>query len=441
VAVIAPPRASNRPGLDQLDGRDDVVHFPPRRKMVVVLKGYPRLSETFIAQELLGLEQSGFDLVIASLRRPTDTKRHPVHDAIRAPVWYLPEYLHEEPLRVFRALFAGLARPRFWPALRAFLNDLARDFTRNRFRRFGQGLVLAAELPKGAAWLHAHFIHTPAAATRYASLITGLPWTCSAHAKDIWTSPPSELAEKLASACWTVTCTASGFEHLKSLAAEPGRVHLSYHGLDLLRFAPFKDERANSDGSDPQRPVKILSVGRAVDKKGFDLLLQALALLPSDLHWRFEHVGGGELLPRLKSEADRLGIAGKVTWQGSLAQQEVLERYRAADLFVLACRIGADGDRDGLPNVLVEASSQRLASISTGISGVPELIRDGENGLLVPPENAAALAVSIERAIRDPALRARLGQAAEQRVRGAFDYHASVRQLTQLFAEAWQAAE
>jgi glycosyltransferase involved in cell wall biosynthesis len=251
-----------------------------RRRTVVVLKGYPRLSETFIAQELLGLEQAGLDLVIASLRRPTDKKRHPVHDEIKAPVFYLPEYLHEEPLRVLSALLSCLPRPGFWRALGAFLADLARDVSRNRFRRLGQGMVLAAEWPAGAAWLHAHFIHTPASATRYASLITGIPWTCSAHAKDIWTSGDWELTEKLASARWTVTCTASGFERLKALAGERSEVHLSYHGLDLARFAPFAGERSGGDGCDAGKPVLILSVGRAVEKKGFDLLLDALAKLP-----------------------------------------------------------------------------------------------------------------------------------------------------------------
>jgi glycosyltransferase involved in cell wall biosynthesis len=389
---------------------------------------------------LLGLEQAGLELVIASLRRPTDRKRHPVHDAIGAPVLYLPEYLHDEPLRVFRALAAALPHAGFWRALAAFGRDLLRDFSRNRFRRLGQGLVLAAEWPRQAAWLHAHFIHTPASATRYASMITGVPWTCSAHAKDIWTSPDWELAEKLASARWTVTCTAAGFARLTALAAEPRRLHLSHHGLDLERFGHFAGERPSADGMDPHRPVRILSVGRAVEKKGFDVLLEALARLPGDLHWRFEQVGGGELLPKLEAQAGRLGIAGRVTWSGSLTQKDVLERYRSADLFVLACRIGADGDRDGLPNVLVEASSQALACISTGISGVPELIADGENGLLVAPEDPAALAVAIERAIRDPALRARLGAAGEQRVRSAFDHHASISQLTGLFEQAWLAA-
>ena len=127
-----------------------------------MLKGYPRLSETFIAQELLGLEQAGLDLVLVALRRPTDKKRHPVHDEIKAPVFYLPEYLHEEPGRVLEGFLAGIVRPGFWRALAAFAADLPRDFTRNRFRRFGQALVLAREWPQGGSWLHAHFIHTPA---------------------------------------------------------------------------------------------------------------------------------------------------------------------------------------------------------------------------------------------------------------------------------------
>jgi glycosyltransferase involved in cell wall biosynthesis len=411
-----------------------------RRKTVVVLKGYPRLSETFVAQELLGLERAGLDLVIVALRRPTDKKRHPVHDEIKAPVSYLPEYLHDEPWRVLHALLAGIARPGFWRALRAFLPDLARDPTRNRVRRFGQGLVLAAEWPAGSEWLHAHFIHTPASATRYASLMLGIPWTCSAHAKDIWTSPDWELSAKLASARWTVTCTASGFDRLKTLANGHGSVHLSYHGLDLARFAAYAGERPARDGSDPDAPVMILSVGRAVEKKGYDVLLEALALLPDDLHWRFEHIGGGELLGNLQEQAEALAIADRVTWKGALAQDEVLDTYRQADLFALACRIGANGDRDGLPNVLVEASSQRLACVSTNISGVPELLSDGENGLLVPPEDPRALAAALERAIRDPALRERLGAAAEQKVRTAFDYHSSVRQLTKLFEDEWRTA-
>ncbi|CAN7676523.1 glycosyltransferase family 4 protein [Mesorhizobium sp. LjRoot246] len=410
------------------------------RKIVVVLKGYPRLSETFIAQELLGLERAGFDLILVALRRPTDAKRHPVHDEIKASVHYLPEYLHEEPLRVVRSLFACLPRPGFWRALGSLAADFPRDFTRNRARRFGQALVLAAEWPEDAGWLHAHFAHTPASVTRYASQLRSLPWSCSAHAKDIWTSADWDLAGKLSSARWTVTCTKAGFDRLEKLANGNSSVHLSYHGLDLDRFGSFGEVRKQHDGSEPDEPVTVLSVGRAVQKKGYDTLLEALALLPGGLAWRFEHIGGGEELEPLKALAQKLGLDGRICWKGALAQEEVLEHYRRADIFALACRITANGDRDGLPNVLVEAASQRLACVSTDISGVPELISADETGLMVPTENPIALAQALERLIRDPVLRARLGDAAERHVRGNFDHMASIGQLKELFEREWRAA-
>ncbi|PTM98643.1 glycosyltransferase involved in cell wall biosynthesis [Mycoplana dimorpha] len=411
-----------------------------QKKIAVILKGYPRLSETFIAQELLGLERAGFELTLISMRHPTDRKRHPVHDEIRAPVHYLPEYLYQEPLRVVRGLVRSSRLPGFRAAWRAFLKDLRRDLTPNRIRRFGQAAVLCAEWPEGADWLHAHFIHTPASVARYASLMNGTPWTCSAHAKDIWTSPDWELEGKLSDTRWTVTCNQTGFDRLRGLANGKNHVHLSYHGLDLDRFGPFAGAHSLRDGSDPEDPVTILSVGRAVDKKGYDILLQALALLPAGVCWRFVHIGGGPNLEALKALADRLALAGRITWHGALDQHDCLEAYRRSDLFALACRITADGDRDGLPNVLVEASSQKLACVSTDISGIPELLKDGENGFVVPPEDPKALAGAIERLIRDPALRTRLGEAAERRVRAEFDHHVGIRQLTALFENEWQVA-
>ncbi len=405
-------------------------------KIVVVLKGYPRLSETFIAQELLGLERAGHELYLVSMRHPTDGKRHPVHDEIRAPVRYLPEYLHDEPWRVIRAWWKARRLPQYRRLRKAFIADLKHDWTRNRWRRFGQALVLAAEFPADADWLHAHFIHTPGSVTLYASLVLDIGWSCSAHAKDIWTSPDWDLREKLGAARWVVTCTKAGFDKLRSLSPDPARVHLSYHGLDLSRFAPFDGTRPARDGADAQDPVLLLSVGRAVEKKGYDILLAALALLPKSLSWRFVHIGGGDVLAKLKAQAEALGLTSRITWLGSRAQEEVLAQYRESDLFVLPCRIASDGDRDGLPNVLVEASSQGLACISTTVSGVPELLSDGVNGLLVPPEDAAALSAALARAIADPALRQRLGAAAEKRVRGNFDHKSSIEELTQLFRAA-----
>lgn len=397
--------------------------------LVVVVKGYPRLSETFIAQELLGLQRAGLRFLIVSMRHPTDATSHPAHREIRAPILYLPEYLYHDPLRVVRGLVRAARLPGFRRGLVAWLADLPRDFTPSRFRRLGQAAVLAAEMPADARWLYAHFIHTPSAVTRYAGIMTGLAWSCSAHAKDIWTSPEWELRQNLAEAQWVVTCTRTGLERLQSLASPPERVRLIYHGVDLGAFRPRPQPLSRRDGRDSDDPVRLLTVGRAVEKKGFDLLLEALERLPPGLNWSLTHIGGGELLERLRKRARALGLHDRIIWRGPQSQGEVLAAYRGADLFVLPCRVAANGDRDGLPNVLVEALSQRLACLSTRVGGVPELIGDGETGLLVPPDDCTALADGLARLIRDPGLRERLGVAGERRARTQYDMRAGIADL------------
>ncbi len=410
-----------------------------RGRVAVVLKGYPRLSETFIAQEILALEQAGMELAIYSLRHPTDRKQHPVHDEIRAPVRYLPEYLKDAPLRVWRGWRRARKMAGYPEAFRVFWRDLRRDPTANRLRRFGQACVLATELPPDIGRLYAHFLHTPASVARYAALMAGLPWCASAHAKDIWTTPDWEKREKLDELDWLVTCTAYGCAHLRGLAAKPDKIGLVYHGLDLARFSlppPDHCDRPRADGSDPADPVRLLSVGRAVEKKGYDDLLGALAILPKALHWRLIHIGGGADAAKLRAQADRLGLSGRIEWQGPQAQEAVLAAYRAADLFVLASKQAADGDRDGLPNVLMEAQSQGLACLSTAVSAIPELIADGTTGRLVPPGAPADLAAALEALIRDPAERARLAAAGQARVRRDFQLDQGIAALLARFQGA-----
>ena len=406
------------------------------RTVAFVLKGYPRLSETFITQEILALERRGLDIVIFSLRRPTDKDRHPMHRGIHAPVHYLPEHLWREPARVLRAWRAGRRRPGYGAALGTWLGDLRRQPTPDRVRRFGQALVLAHELAAHVTRLHAHFLHTPASVARYASALTGLPWSCSAHAKDIWTIPEWEKTEKLADLQWLTTCTAVGRDHLAALAPAPDRVELAYHGLDFGRFPAPGLTRPARDGGALNDPVIVLSVGRAVEKKGYAVLLGALARLPRDLHWRLVHIGGGVLLPALKRQAEASGISDRVTWLGAQTQDTVIDHYRAADLFVLPSRIAGNGDRDGLANVLMEAQSQGLACLSTWGSAASELIEDGVTGLLVAPDDEAALADALRRSIADPGLRARLGGNGHRRVRAAFSHERGIDQLIAKFATA-----
>jgi glycosyltransferase involved in cell wall biosynthesis len=395
-------------------------------RVAVVLKGWPRLSETFIAQEIAGLEARGVALELWSMRHPTDEARHPVHDRVAARVVYLPEYLEDDRRRVIAAWHRARRLPGYAAARTLFLADFRRDRTANRVRRWGQALVLAAEMPDTIEHLYAHFLHTPASVTRYAATMRGLPWSVSAHAKDIWTSEPWEVREKLEDCAWLVTCTRVGLQRLQELAPTPAKLRLVYHGLDFAHLPPPPPARPPRDGSDPADPVVILSVGRKVEKKGYDDLLNALASLPAGLHWRFEHVGAGDLADALKAQAAALGLADRCLWRGAQPQQAVFEALARADLFVLASKRAADGDQDGLPNVLMEAAHQGLPLVSTQAAAIGEFVEDGETGLLVPPAAPRDLGLALARMIADPALRQRLAQRAGEVVRTRFSYEAGV---------------
>jgi glycosyltransferase involved in cell wall biosynthesis len=400
-------------------------------RIATIVKGYPRLSETFIAQEILGLEKRGVAQLIVSLRHPTEGKVHDLHNEISADVLYLPEYLKDDPKRVREGRAFAETLPGFAAARKAFERDLARDPSGNRRRRFGQACVLAHELPEDVTWLHTHFLHTPASITRYAALMRGLKWSFSAHAKDIWTTPKWELREKLADAAFGVTCTRANLDYLHSLAREPGRIHLVYHGLDFTRFPAAPSRREENTGS-----VTIVSVGRAVEKKGYADLLRALSMLRADGHWRFEHVGGGPLVSRLKAQAEKLGIAGRVTWHGSQSRDFIFALLERADLFVLPSRLTGSGDRDGLPNVLMEAQTFGVPVLSTDISGIPELVAHGKNGWLVPQKDPDALADAMRRLMEDSALCRRLGDAGAKSVREKFSCEPGIDLIAKLLRKS-----
>ncbi|MEM1274956.1 MAG: glycosyltransferase [Pseudomonadota bacterium] len=386
--------------------------------LAVVVKGYPRLSETFIAQELLALQDRGFRFDIWSLRAPYDDRTHPIHDKITAGRHYLPEYLHEAPLRVIRSVWRAMRLPGFRASMRVWLQDLRRDFNRNRIRRFGQACVLASELPEDVELLYVHFLHTPASVARYAAGMRRMRWGFSAHAKDIWTIPDWEKQEKIADCTFGVTCTGTGAEELRRW--QPEKIDLVYHGLDLSRF-PMPPEARDQD-----QVLRIVSVGRLVEKKGYDTLLEALGLLPDGLAWEFVHIGGGKLDKAIRAEAKRLGLSDKIHWLGKKDQTDVIAELRAADLFVLPSKIAGDGDRDGLPNVLMEAASQKLPILSTRVSAIPEFVRDGVDGVLVPPEDAGALARAIADLAADPGTRARMAESAYARLTEEFGMDAGI---------------
>ncbi len=398
------------------------------KRLAVVVKGWPRLSETFIAQELVALEEAGLNFEIWSLRHPTDKKTHPLHDRLEAGVRYLPEYLRDEPVRVARAMGAAVDLPGFEVAAEVYRKDVERDDTPNRRRRWGQACVMAHELPADIDAIYAHFLHTPSSVARYTAIMRGLPWSFSAHAKDIWTSPDWELQEKMTAsthgAAFGATCTAFGAEHLRSLAEPQDRIDLVYHGLDLSRFpAPPSRQPRDSSG-----PFLMMSVGRLVEKKGFDRLLEALSLLPGSLDWHWTHIGRGPLDTEMRALAESLGVSDRITWRGSCDQPEVVEAMRTSDLFVLPSRVAQDGDRDGLPNVLMEAASQKLPILSTPVSAIPEFIQNGTHGVLIS-DAPNALADAMTALAADPSGAAALAEAAYNRLTREFLMHPGIERL------------
>lgn len=399
----------------------------------VVVKAWPRISTTFIAQELVGLEKLGLRLWVASMR-PGEKRRHGLHDRLHATIHYLPDPLRG-PVRILRAWAKVRRRPGYARAYALFRADMARGATRQRVVAFTQAIALVAELPAEVGLIYSHFIHSAGTLSRYAADMAGLPLVASAHAKDIWTTPDWDKRAKLAVMRWCTTCTSDGAEHLRQLADNPKKIHLIHHGLDFSRFPRDPPRRAPRDGSDPSDPVRLLSIGRAVEKKGFDVMLDGLARLPAGLSWCWHHVGGGPLLADLKERARTLGLSERIEWHGVEDQASVIARYRECDLFVLPSREAADGDRDGLPNVLMEAQSQGLACLSTRFSGIPELIEDSVTGMLVPTADGSALAAAMAQLISSPELRGRIGAAGMARVRDAFEAQAGIREIAGLLRE------
>jgi glycosyltransferase involved in cell wall biosynthesis len=399
----------------------------------VVVKGWPLISTTFIAQELVGLEREGLSLWLAAVQRG-DKMRHKLHDQLKAPVHYLggSDMLG----RLVRA-WRNLHRTQRYARARALLSyDLRHGAKLNRLLAFARAMLLATEMPKETRIIYAHFLNSGLNVARYAAAMSGLPVAASAHARDIWVSAEWNKRVKLEQVEWCATCTMDGWEHLKSLADDPAKVHLIRHGLSFERFPTDPPERSPRNGADVTNPVRLFSVGRAVEKKGFDVMIGALASLPKDLNWRWTHVGGGPIIGELKGLARTAGIADRVDWEGVQTQAEVIALYRSSDLFVLPSREGSDGDRDGLPNVLMEAQSQALACLSTRFSAIPELIVDGETGVLVPPGDAPSLASALERLIRSPKDRERFGMAGYRRVREQFEAEAGIHELATMLRQS-----
>lgn len=395
------------------------MNAPARQPVAVLVKTFPKLSETFILGELLGLERAGFPLHVFALQRATDAITHAAVRELRAPVGYLDAVPPGAWLGVLRAPLAA-------PALLAATLRAPRG---QRLRRLRAAVALATALRKaGLAHVHAHFIDEPGEVARLAARLAGVSFSLSAHAKDIYTSRPADLVPRLAAATFTVTCTGCNHGTLQALAPADAEVYRVYHGVDTAMFRPREAEPHRAAGA-----PRLLAIGRLRPKKGFGTLIEACGLLAArGRAFHLDLVGYGEGEAALRARVAELGIGAQVTFHGKLDRAGVLARFAAADVFVAPSEVAIDGDRDGIPNVLLEAMACGLPVVTTPVSGIPEVVTHGANGWLVPAGDATALSHALSALSGDPEQRAKLGAAARRTMEAQFRHDACLGDLVNL---------
>ncbi len=393
-------------------------------KIGYVIKAFPRLSETFILNELLELERQGCEVTVFS-RYPGQQVPHAAMNGLRARIVLLEPLLKER-------FWEGFMLQRDWsrerPLVHARVLDTALSFRNKEEMRYWLQAASVARAVKdeGIELLHAHFATGSASVARYAAQLVGIPYTLTAHAKDIYAVDVDRdrLRAILGDSATTVTVSDANVSYLGELAPN-ARVRRVYNGLDLSRF-PVRAEKADSTAV----PL-LLFVGRLVEKKGVGDLLTAIALLRRQgRELRLRIVGGGELEPTLRDQVTQLGLQDRVDFAGPASQEELVAQHLAsADLFVLPAIVAADGDRDGLPTTLLEAMACGVPVITTDIPGIDEATPHGIAGVLVPPGQPHALAAAIDLALRERAITAQRAIRARQRVESLFDVRKTVPQL------------
>jgi glycosyltransferase involved in cell wall biosynthesis len=426
-----------------------------------IIRSYPRLSQTFILNEILALEELGVQLHLFPITDPREPVVQAQASEVRAPIEYLDEATKRGLATTLAAhLRAALAAPIRYVNSMVYLlrhKELDEGYTAaSRWKCFAEALHLAGRLRQlqragqTIDHLHAHFAHDPTLIALLTHKLTGVPYSFTAHARDLFQIPQPALTERIAAARAVVTCCAANLDYLNQSAAAPDRskVHLIHHGVDLRGFQPGaknQEPRTENQYEDAGSrltlrvpvlgsPPLILSVGRLVEKKGFPDLLLALGLLKRrGYHFRCAIYGEGPLYAELAAMIERLDLRDEVVLPGAVAQRDLIPVFQRADIFALAPFVTEDGDRDGVPNVLVEAMACGLPVVSTAVSGIPELVAHERNGLLAAPHDPEALAGALAALLDDEALRARLGAEARRTVVEHFDLRAAARELTGLF--------
>jgi len=429
-----------------------------RGTIAYVLKGYPRLTDTFITSEVYRMEQQGLRLRVFVIKPCTEPVPSDLLDRIAAKPVYMPEttsmsksslfkwlsrnlkhflpslrrVIRKHPFGVLRA--AGVAFAQAVRARKGFWSWPRKVYT----KEFLQGVMLADMLEQAGdvSHIHGHYCHGATTVTWFASMMTKLPFSFTAHAKDIYLpslNPAGLLRRKMDAARFVITCTDANRDYLENLGSKTP-VYCIYHGLNA-EFCNIMKEQPAARATNGH--FRVLGVGRLIPKKGFDILVQACAILQQK-RVPFEAVivaEGGEHEEEIRRLIKVNGLENSIFLPGPMSQSQLFDEYRKASAFCLPCRVLENGDRDGIPNVLMEAMAVGVPVVSTPISGIPELIHDGVNGLLVPSEDSRALAQAFLRLIRDNRLAADLSHNAQETIELRFNGDEFAARMASLFRE------
>jgi len=394
---------------------------PGGGRMAVIVRYFPKLSETFIAQEIHLLEERGLRVCVYAMPRSHDEPVQPIARAVRAPVLHFPHPRRERMRLLVGNLRAAARDPqRYWRTWRQARRDRRGWPGRRRMRRFFEAGWLVGSAPARGpdrlAHVHSHFLYEPSEIGRYAAALAGVPHTIEAHAKDIYLADPALVRELIDGADALLTCTRFAADHIRQLpGVDAAKVRVAYHGVDTRTFAPAGARREAG-------PARLISVGRLVPKKGYEDILDALGRLrASGVDFVYHVYGDGRLRGSLEERARELGLADRVHLHGSVTSDVVARALEASDVFVCGSRPTEDGDRDGIPNSLAEAMACGLPVLATEVSGIPEIVEDRRSGRVVPPGDPAALCEALRELLADPGATRDLGRCARERVTHVFD--------------------
>lgn len=409
------------------------------RPVAYVLRKFPVLSETFVLNELLSLEARGVPLHIFSLQRPNDPRFHDDLPKLKARVSYLPDFTEMKKLLAHNRRLHRLTGKKYQGALAFAL----RSRKPGLLWRFLQAGYVASEARRlKVRHIHAQFANRPTSVANLASKMTGIPFSFTAHAMDIFKQKvnPKALAQKAEAARFVVTVSDYNKRYIEEVTNTPASKIVKIHnGINLERFSPSHGLEGQENGGDSTRPdeFRLLCVARLVEKKGLSVLIDACAKLRDrGVSFRCNIVGKGLLRPKLESQIRTLKLTQHVHLLGPKTQLEVRELYRSSDLYVLPCVVGADGNREGLPVSIVEALASGLPVITTPVTGIPEAVQDGYNGILVPEGDSERLADAMETAIRNSEVYESLRRNARPSVEVSFDQDRTMEELRELLEAA-----